>query len=316
MLTLSAMSCESVELNVYSEQYRTGFVEHSHAAAHHTEECTLSWLSELFRVEKPVIGMLHLNALPGDPTFDAGGGMSAVLDSARHELEALQSGGVDGILISNEFSLPYLTKTEPITAIAMARIIGELQTDIVSPFGVNVLWDADASIDLAAATGASFVREIFTGVYASDFGMWNTNVGATARHQRRVGAENVKLLFNIVPEATSYLGERSLADITRSTVFNTKPDAICVSGLTAGAATDTAALTIVKANAVDTPVIVNTGVRVDSVGLQLSIADAAIVGTAFKVDGKFENPADPQRVKDLMAAVRDLRLQATTAAVR
>jgi membrane complex biogenesis BtpA family protein len=233
--------------------------------------------------------------------------MAGIVDAARRELDALQSGGVDGVLISNEFSLPYLTKTEPITAISMARIIGRLENDLVKPFGVNVLWDGVASIDLAKATGARFVREIFTGVYGSDFGLWNTNVGAAARHRARMGASDVRLLFNIVPEATAYLGDRSLADITRSTVFNTAPDAICVSGLTAGAATDTSALGIVKSNAGDTPVFVNTGVRVSNVAEQLAIADAAVVGTAFKEDGKFENAAVYERVEELMTVVKSLR---------
>lgn len=267
----------------------------------------MNWLNELFAVEKPVIGMLHLQALPGDSAFDSARGMRKVVDAAKRDLDALQWGGVDGVLISNEFSLPYLTDTEPITAISMARVIGELSEQIEKPFGVNVLWDAKASIDLASATGARFVREIFTGVYASDFGMWDTNVGKTVRHQRRVDAGDVKLLFNILPEATSYMGQRTLADITKSTVFNAKPDALCVSGLTAGAATDTAALKVVKENAGETPVIVNTGVRVDTVDLQLSVADAAIVGTAFKVDGRFENPTDGARVKELMNAVHSYR---------
>ncbi|MHA7286486.1 BtpA/SgcQ family protein [Arthrobacter sp. MDT3-44] len=267
----------------------------------------MTWLDDVFEVPKPVIAMCHLQALPGDPSYDRDGGVAAVLDHARRELQALQDGGVDGILISNEFSLPYLTKTEPITAITMARIIGELRDGIRVPFGVNVLWDATASIDLAVATGASFVREIFTGVYASDFGTWDTNVGATARHRSAVGGENVRLLYNIVPEAASYLGSRTIADIARSTVFNCRPDGLCVSGLTAGAPTDTSVLATVKENAGSTPVIVNTGVRAANAAEQLRVADAAIVGTYFKSDGVFENPADTARVKELMSEVQNLR---------
>ena len=82
------------------------------------------WLEGVFGVKKPVIAMLHLMALPGDPGFDSAGGMEAVVDRARRELDSLQSGGVDAVMFSNEFSLPYLTKTEPITSIAMARVIG------------------------------------------------------------------------------------------------------------------------------------------------------------------------------------------------
>jgi len=266
-----------------------------------------TWLDDVFSVSKPVIGMCHLPALPGDPGYDKIGGMDAILDHARREIDALQDGGVDGILISNEFSLPYLTATEPITAISMARIIGELRDQLAVPFGVNVLWDAERSIDLAVATGASFVREVFTGVYASDFGIWNTNVGRTARHRAAVSGEDVRLLFNIVPEAASYLSSRNLAELTRSTVFNCIPDGLCVSGLTAGAQTDTSTLETVKKNAADVPVIVNTGVRPDTLTESMKFADAAIVGTFFKHDGKFENNVDPARVKELMSVARDLR---------
>lgn len=266
-----------------------------------------TWLDEVFDVRKPIVGMCHLPALPGDPGYDAPGGMDAVLAHARREIAALQDGGVDGILISNEFSLPYLTKTEPITAVVMARVIGELRSEIRVPFGVNVLWDGIASIDLAMATGASFVREVFTGVYASDFGLWNTEVGRAARHRARMGASHVRLLYNVVPEGAAYVADRDLAQMTRSTVFNGAPDALCVSGLTAGASTDTSTLKVVKENAGDVPVFVNTGVRPDTVAESLEHADAAIVGTYFKRDGRFANDAEPARVAELMEVVRGLR---------
>jgi len=267
----------------------------------------MSWLKELFSVDKPIIGMCHLPALPGDPGFDRSAGMPAVVAHARKEITALQEGGVDGILISNEFSLPYLTRTEPVTAVSMARVIGEVAGELAVPFGVNVLWDAVASIDLAVATGARFVREVFTGAYASDFGVWNTEVGATARHRQNVSAGDVRLLFNIVPEAATYLAARDLAQLTRSTVFNCVPDGLCVSGLTAGAPTDTSTLSTVKQNSGDVPVFVNTGVRPDTVEASLEYADAAIVGTWFKKDGRFENDVDVARVRDLMSVVAGAR---------
>jgi membrane complex biogenesis BtpA family protein len=266
-----------------------------------------TWLDDTFGVTKPVIGMLHLEALPGDPGYDEHRGVSLIVDRAKAELAALQDGGVDGVMVSNEFSLPYLTKTEPITAITMARVIGELLSDLTIPYGVNVLWDAHASIDLAVATGAKFVREIFTGVYASDFGLWDTNVGETARHRIRVGGRDVKLLYNIVPESAGYIGSRTLESITKTTVFATLPDAICVSGATAGAPTDAQTLSIVKDNAGEVPVFVNTGVRANNIGDQLAIADGAIVGTYFKKDGVFANRAEQTRVRELMSAAKSYR---------
>ena len=74
-----------------------------------------------------------------------------------------------------------------------------------------------------------------SGVYASDFGLWDTNTGEIARHRARLGLEDCKLMFNIVPEAAKYLVDRDVADIAKTTVFNNHPEIICVSGMTAGA---------------------------------------------------------------------------------
>jgi membrane complex biogenesis BtpA family protein len=266
-----------------------------------------TWTEELFGTAKPVIAMCHLDPLPGDPSFDSDSSIQRVVDHAGEDLRALQRGGVDAIMFSNEFSLPYMTKVDTVTVASMASVIGRLSDDISIPFGVNVLWDGIASLDLAAATGARFVREIFTGVYASDFGLWDTNAGHAVRHRKHVDAGRVRLLFNIVPEGAVYLAERDVVSIAKSTVFNTRPDALCVSGLTAGTETDAAILKRVKETVPETTVFANTGVNAGNVREQLSIADGAVVGTAFKKDGVFENHVDVDRVAAFMEEVRRLR---------
>jgi membrane complex biogenesis BtpA family protein len=265
------------------------------------------WITELFGTNKPIIGMCHFKALPGDPGYDASRGLTWIIEGARADLLALQAGGVDAVMFSNEASLPYLTKVETVTVACMADIVAELKGDMKVPYGVNVLWDPTASLDLAMATGAQFVREIFTGVYSSDFGLWNTNAGAVIRHQHAIGAQHVRLLFNIVPEAAAYLGNRPVADIARSTVFNARPDALCVSGHTAGSETDVETLQLVKAAVPDTPVFANTGVRVDNVRKQLAVADGAVIGTAFKAAGNIWNAIELTRVKAMMDEVKAYR---------
>jgi hypothetical protein len=96
---------------------------------------TQKWIETLFGTDKPIIAMCHLNALPGDPHYDPQTGMAGVIEWARKDFLALQNGGVDAVMFSNEFSLPYLTKVEPVTVAAMARIIGELMARFASPLG-------------------------------------------------------------------------------------------------------------------------------------------------------------------------------------
>jgi hypothetical protein len=267
----------------------------------------MNWLKDMFGTDKPIIAMCHLQALPGDPYYDAAGGMKKVIRLAGRDLHALQAGGVDAVMFSNEFSMPYLTKVRPETTVAMARVIGELMWEISIPFGVNVLWDPIASIDLAAATGAKFIREIMSGAYVSDFGIWNPNVGDIVRHKVHLGMTDLKLLFNIVPEAAKYLAARDISDIAKSTVFNNKPDALCVSGLIAGAETDSQVLASVRKAVPDTVIFTNTGCNADNIQSQLQIADGAVVGTTFKVNGIFENAVDQYRVKAFMDKVKSFR---------
>ena len=79
----------------------------------------MEWIKETFKTEKPIIAMCHVRALPGDPYYDADGGMEKIIEMARAEFLALQEGGVDAVMFSNEFSLPYLTKVKPATVAAM-----------------------------------------------------------------------------------------------------------------------------------------------------------------------------------------------------
>ena len=131
----------------------------------------MNWIKDLFGVHKPIIAMCHLRALPGDPDYDPQKGLDWVIEGARADLQALQDGGVDAVMFSNEHSLPYLTKVEPITTAVMARVITELFDTISIPFGVNVLWDPLASLDLAVADRRPLsCAKSFTGVYASDYG--------------------------------------------------------------------------------------------------------------------------------------------------
>jgi len=266
-----------------------------------------NWCKNLFNTEQPIIAMCHLYPMPGDPNYDEKKGVDWIFEKARSDLHALQDGGVDGILFSNERSQPWMLKAEAITPATMACVIGQLKSEITVPFGVDVIWDPMASIELAVATNAKYIREVFTGAYASDYGIWNTNIGETMRRRRALNGQDIKLLFNVTPEAAAYLGDRTLSDIVKTTVFNGSPDALCVSGITASEETSLEDLAIVKKIAPDVTLFANTGVTIENVEQQLSIANGAVIGSHFKTDGYIWNDVDAFRVKKFMEKVRSFR---------
>ncbi len=268
-----------------------------------------SWLSALTGADKAIIGMVHLPALPGSPLYDAGGGMAAVREWVQRDLDALQAGGIDAVMYCNENDRPYRLDADVASVAAMADVIAATRDQLSIPFGVNVLWDPRATLAVAKATGAAFAREIFTGAFAGDFGLWVRSAGDAHRYRREIGAEDIRLIFNINAEFAAPLAPRPIPEVARSVVFSSSPDAICVSGPITSQPVDGSALGQV-ADAVrgsGVPVLVNTGFKASNAAELMVHADGAIVGSSLKTDGVTWNPVDSARVTELMQSVREIR---------
>lgn len=257
---------------------------------------------------KPIIGMAHLGALPGASQYDRAGGLAKLIDEAARDIATLQDGGVDAIMFGNEGDRPYVLKATTEGVAAMAAIVAALRPAITVPFGVNYLWDPVATVALAVATGAAFAREVFTGVYASDMGLWQPDCAGALRLRAELGRGDLKLLFNVNAEFAGALDTRPIERRAESAAFSSLADAICVSGPITGQPVDHSDLQKVKA-AVRVPVLANTGVNIDNLATILKLADGCVVGTHFKVDGNTWNPVDRTRVARFMDAARKLRGQ-------
>ena len=257
--------------------------------------------------KKAVVAMAHIGALPGTPLFDADGGMSKLIDDVARDVEALQGGGVDAIMFGNENDRPYVFDAPKSGVAAMTAVVSAIKPMLTVPFGVNYLWDPEASVSIAAATGARFVREIFTGVFASDMGVWEPKCAKALQLRRNLGRPDLKLLFNINAEFAHSLDQRPVELRARSAVFSSLADAILVSGPITGQPAETSALKAVCETIRDVPVFANTGVNIDNVAEIMSLASGCIIGTHFKHDGITWNSVDPARVKRFMDKVNSLR---------
>ena len=268
----------------------------------------MTWLTSHFHTRKPIIAMCHLRALPGDPGYDPAGGLEAVIDAARADLHALQAGGVDAIMFSNEASLPYLTQVEPITTACMARVIAELGPEIDRPYGVNVLWDPKASIDVAVAHRRGLrARDLQrrlrqrlracgtpTAAMSSDT---STRSAAPISSCSSISCPNRRCIYRIAMWSISPFPPSSWRSLTRS----------ASPGLTAGAETSSETLKLVKDAVPDTPVFANTGVNVGNLEDTLAIADGTVTGTAFKRAGHIWNEVDVERVREFMRIAKSVR---------
>ena len=176
--------------------------------------------------KKAVIAMAHIGALPGAPGLRRRRRRREADRGRARRLDKLQDGGVDAVMFGNEFDRPYQLKAPPEGIAAMTAVIQAVKPALRVPFGVNYLWDPLASVAIAAATGAQFVREIFTGVFASDMGVWAPDCASAARLRAQLGRRDIKLMFNINAEFAFSLDQRPIELRARSAVFSSLADAI------------------------------------------------------------------------------------------
>lgn len=254
--------------------------------------------------EKPIIAMVHIPPLPGTPLYNEKTGIAGLLKSVERDVSILLEHDVDAVMFCNEGDRPYTLKADFEGASVMTRVVTEFAPKD-RPFGVDFLWDARVAMAVAAATGASFIREVTTGVYESDMGLWSTDAAGLLRYRRNLGAEDVAVFMNVVPEFASQIGQRGVAEVARSAVVSSLADAILVSGPMAGAGPDLAAIREAKEAVGDkAPVLLNTGAKSGTVADFLEVADGVIVGSDLKQDGYTWNPVDPSRVGRFVDAAR------------
>ena len=88
-------------------------------------------IREIFGVNKPVIAMAHLPAIPGTPRYDSTKDVQGILEQVSNDTHLLIDGGVDGILFCNEDDRPYALQAGFESVAVMTRVIGELRPDTI-----------------------------------------------------------------------------------------------------------------------------------------------------------------------------------------
>jgi membrane complex biogenesis BtpA family protein len=254
---------------------------------------------------KALIGMVHLLPLPGSP-FETGQGPAGILDAARRDLDALLDAGFDAVSISNEGDRPYATSI-PIEQVAVfTHVLSRLTASLGVPFGCGMLIDPKASLAVARAVSADFIR-LSLGTMVGSYGVLTEDPAEILRYRRAIGAEGVALYLNLSPHFSTTLDSRPLGEIVATTAFLCEPDAIQVHGAGAGIPPTMEAVLEVREAVPGTPVIVASGVTADTVGAVLEHADGVIVGTSLKHGGRIWNPVDPVRAKAFVDAARQAR---------
>ncbi len=276
-----------------------------------------SFLS-LFPVRKPVLGMVHLGKLAGQPGF---AGEETVIREARRDIQSWQRGGINGLIIENWQETAVRRFLPRARRQSMLRVVEALVPHITVPFGVNVLNnDYVAAFGIASRTGASFIQlDTVVDVVVSDFTyndrakahpfVVDVDVAHLKKSAKHYGCATLPILAGVHPKHYRMLdAQKSLEQSVRES------ESVGVSGVVITRATGTAPFTetFVRARRVSQiPLGVGSGLSPENASHLLSVADFAIIGTYAKIDGVTDTPVDPDRVRRLMQVVYDRQVQRT-----
>jgi membrane complex biogenesis BtpA family protein len=255
---------------------------------------------QLFGTRRALIGVIHLPPLPGYP---ASPGIEQVLAKALHDLAALESGPVHGVLVENEWDRPHRVEAAKETIAGMTRVTRELVCAARSTrVGVEILLhDPEASIAAAAMSGASFIRTDYFSdpMERPEYGKMRIDPEGLLRYRRSLAADSVLVLADIQVKYARMLVERTLADSARIAV-ESGADAVVVTGSRTGEPPTLAELEEARRGAREIPLLVGSGLSASNAKALLRVADGAIVGTSLQHDGRI----GAGKVKELVKALR------------
>ncbi|RLI86254.1 MAG: hypothetical protein DRO98_05625 [Archaeoglobales archaeon] len=239
-----------------------------------------------------VIGVLHLQPLPGSPLYTS---FDGVVEAALRDAKMLEEGGVDAIIVENYGDKPFLPEVGKETVAAMTAIALEIKREVGIPIGINVLRnDAIAALAIAKAVKADFVRinQLFFSSISPE-GLLEGRAGEVMRYKKAIDCK-AKVFADVSVKHAHHIAtlEEYLDNLERSLA-----DAVIVTGTATGKPVDLEELARVRRSC-SLPVYAGSGVTADNVAELLRHADGVIVGTYFKKDGK----VDIERVKKLVNA--------------
>lgn len=253
-------------------------------------------------VPKPVIGMIHLPALPGAPGY--AGDTARIREHVLADARVLRDGGVHGLMLENFGDVPFFADSVPThTVTHMTALAHAVKDQVDLPLGINVLRnDGMSALAVAHAVGADYIRvNVLSGACLTDQGVITGKAAELMRYRHAIGAEHIKVLADVRVKHAAPLADRPLNEEVDELVQRAAAEGVIVSGIGTGHPTDPGLVKDVKRLAGDTPVFIGSGATPQTLGELAEHADGFIVGSDFKANGQLDQPVDIKRVKAFMA---------------
>lgn len=256
--------------------------------------------------KKTVLGMIHLNAMPGTPFYEEGS-YEETLETAVASALALYEGGADGCLIQTVDRV-YTTKDEsdPARVAGVANIVRAVSQATGPEFqiGVQIMRNANkASIAVAKVSGGTYIRSgALVGATLSPHGFVEANPLDVMEYRARINARHIKIIADIDSMHFKWFGGKPTAEVARHAKY-VGADAVSLGD--PDIETTLRMIHDVKKAVPGLPVILAGYTNHENASQLLAHADGAFVGTCLEKGG-WGGAIDVDRVREYMEIVSRL----------
>ena len=256
-------------------------------------------------LKKPVVGMIHTEALPGTPNYK--GSVKAVIDKAKKEAIVYKNTGIEVVMVENMHDVPYLKRSIGPEITYVMSIVGyEVKNETGLSCGIQILAGANKeALASAHSAGLDFIRvEGFVFAHIADEGIIESGAGELLRYRKQIGAENILIFTDVKKKHSSHsiTSDVSIVETAKAAEFF-QSNGIIVTGATTGDPADPDDVIKVK-EATNLPVIIGSGINLNNIKKYYEAGDAFIIGSYFKQGGYWKNEIDPDRVKSLVEKIK------------
>ncbi|WP_421917800.1 BtpA/SgcQ family protein [Marinifilum sp.] len=259
-------------------------------------------------LNKTIIGMVHVQALPGTPQNKYS--ISQICDMAVEEAKIYTEAGLDAIMIENMHDVPYLKETigpEIVASMTAIAIAVREATDL--DLGIQILAGANKeALAVAQAANFQFIRvEGFVFGHVADEGYMDSCAGELLRYRKAIGAEDVKIFTDIKKKHSSHAltADVDIDETAKAAEFFLS-DGVIVTGSSTGKAVYLHEMKSLK-DKLNLPIFIGSGITADNLSEYWDYASGFIVGSHFKEGGYWKNPISGEHLNMFMEKVKLLR---------
>lgn len=247
-----------------------------------------------------VVGMVQLRPLPGSARY-RDERVASIIDAALAEVAVLAGCGFTGVQLQNMGDSPSARRAGLETVAYMTLAATEIRR--ASPnlqFSVLVNWDAEASIAVADASGADFVRveHTWVGATVTSWGISQACCHEATAFRSRLRSQ-IPIFADVYEPHGVPLVEQPIESLAKAAVDEGAADGLFVTGRSFEESIDWARK--VRNTMPDVPLWLGGGATADNVGAAAGLFNGVTVATSIK-HGDMRNAVEPELARAFVSA--------------